>query len=482
MKSDRQNGMLSAMPESSDARIRISFKHVLFGFFIAGYYGLLTTDSYPSDFIEVFQWSSGMILLLPALGALLCAFLLILLSRMPYRPEPLILILFMSGSLVAAFLFVILWFVPTNLPVAFCALVLSGVLMPVGFMFWAATYKMLSFRHILFNSALAFVVYAFAGLASQQLFPQFSLVLNAVFLAIGYTSLLLHKDSIAMAQEGRGHSVQAEPSDSPHSLLPFLVALPIAGIALYSATNGLTFAMGDPPLVNEAIAVCIAATLFLIFVATRISRLPERRASFLLYGIGLPSLAVAALFIKVIPIDFISYDVFREFNMIYFQVLSLAAWTFSVSTLRNTNSSPAFIAGLVQVVICVMLLLGYLIQSFESTWTKGFLGMLTAAFLLYAIIVLGRNIILYSKGPDPDEDLKDNPESIESNCEAIGDEYKLSPREIEVLKELSYGHASSYVAKVLCISNNTARSHMKNIYKKLGISSREELIKVIWKR
>ena len=83
--------------------------------------------------------------------------------------------------------------------------------------------------------------------------------------------------------------------------------------------------------------------------------------------------------------------------------------------------------------------------------------------LTHAIFFLGRNFILYSKGFEPDDVLKSDPADIEGSCEKIGMEYKLSPREREVLKELTYGHASSYVAKVLYISNNTAGSHIEHL-------------------
>lgn len=107
--------------------------------------------------------------------------------------------------------------------------------------------------------------------------------------------------------------------------------------------------------------------------------------------------------------------------------------------------------------------------------TSVVLGLVTAAFLILAIVSVGYNLILFSKGTESDAELSPNPLSLSDVCRAISEDHHLTPRESEVLEELAVGHSSGYIAKVLYISNNTARSHMKNIYRKLEIRSREEL-------
>lgn len=48
----------------------------------------------------------------------------------------------------------------------------------------------------------------------------------------------------------------------------------------------------------------------------------------------------------------------------------------------------------------------------------------------------------------------------------------LTPREWEVLTLIAQGHTDKEVASVLCISTETAKSHVKSIYKKLQVSTR----------
>lgn len=64
-------------------------------------------------------------------------------------------------------------------------------------------------------------------------------------------------------------------------------------------------------------------------------------------------------------------------------------------------------------------------------------------------------------------------------CERLSARYVLTAREAEVLTYLAGGHGSPYIAEKLFISENTVRTHMRNMYRKMGISSKEELIGLI---
>ena len=52
----------------------------------------------------------------------------------------------------------------------------------------------------------------------------------------------------------------------------------------------------------------------------------------------------------------------------------------------------------------------------------------------------------------------------------------LSPRELEVLHLLPTGLTAAQMADELFISPNTLRSHLKNIYARLGVHSRHEAV------
>ncbi len=52
----------------------------------------------------------------------------------------------------------------------------------------------------------------------------------------------------------------------------------------------------------------------------------------------------------------------------------------------------------------------------------------------------------------------------------------LTGREREVLEQLALGHNSRYIAGALLISESTVRTHMRSIYRKLGVSTQSELV------
>ena len=58
---------------------------------------------------------------------------------------------------------------------------------------------------------------------------------------------------------------------------------------------------------------------------------------------------------------------------------------------------------------------------------------------------------------------------------------KLSYRESEVLALLSQGLRNRAIAKALYVGEETVKSHLKSIYRKLGVSSRGEAIAVAFR-
>lgn len=71
------------------------------------------------------------------------------------------------------------------------------------------------------------------------------------------------------------------------------------------------------------------------------------------------------------------------------------------------------------------------------------------------------------------------PFDLESRVRTLSQAHGLTSREEEVLGYLAKGFGSPHIAKVLFISENTARSHMKAIYRKMAVGSRDELIELI---
>ena len=122
-----------------------------------------------------------------------------------------------------------------------------------------------------------------------------------------------------------------------------------------------------------------------------------------------------------------------------------------------------------------------------------------AVYLVLALTVLGCVFVLFSErdfdrlfSPEGDQeslehlfdiepfhgvDAKKGPfcAIIERACE----KYELTSRESDVLRYLAMGYSADAVSEKLGISWNTVRTHSRNIYTKMGVHSRQELIDAV---
>lgn len=68
---------------------------------------------------------------------------------------------------------------------------------------------------------------------------------------------------------------------------------------------------------------------------------------------------------------------------------------------------------------------------------------------------------------------------IEMRCKSLAQAYGLSERELEIMQYLCQGRSKPYIAETLYLSENTVKSYTKNLYKKLGIHSKQDLISLV---
>lgn len=68
---------------------------------------------------------------------------------------------------------------------------------------------------------------------------------------------------------------------------------------------------------------------------------------------------------------------------------------------------------------------------------------------------------------------------IDERCDELGKIHRLTPREIEIFALLARGRNGSFIMDHFVVSRNTAKSHIKHIYMKLGVHSQQELIDLV---
>ena len=133
--------------------------------------------------------------------------------------------------------------------------------------------------------------------------------------------------------------------------------------------------------------------------------------------------------------------------------------------------------------------------GFASLYAGGLAGALIALTLErtgYAIVVLAGAIILLSylflfTERDFDElsqlvTESDTRDSFETACAEIAETYGLSNRESEILAFALRGRTSERIAQELVISKSTVDTHLRRIYSKCGVHSRQELLDLAERR
>lgn len=70
-------------------------------------------------------------------------------------------------------------------------------------------------------------------------------------------------------------------------------------------------------------------------------------------------------------------------------------------------------------------------------------------------------------------------EELVWRCERVARRYGLTHREEEVLELLAQGMGAARIESDLCISNSTAKTHIRHVYEKLGVHSRDEARRIV---
>lgn len=67
----------------------------------------------------------------------------------------------------------------------------------------------------------------------------------------------------------------------------------------------------------------------------------------------------------------------------------------------------------------------------------------------------------------------------EEPCRTIAATYQLTTREYDVLEQLARGYNLAAMEENLVISHNTMKMHMRHIYTKLDVHSRQDVINMV---
>ena len=341
---------------------------------------------------------------------------------------------------------------------------------------WVEEYSRLHLTQALWQASLACLAAgAIAALASFAPYPV-TVTVAALCAAVG---VALSPGSM-LDDEG---DVKAASDATSFLATPILTSVPVLGSCLvaFSVTSTIAPTQSDV-FVMPSFALFAAVGAAALAVAVALRDWHESRLPFVLFRVAVPAVFLVALFVKVIPVDAISYGLYLQVIVVCFRVALLSAFLFCVYMARTTGAPAGRVVCPTLIAFAASAVVGIATNLLPSEGHDVVLGIVTSLFLLYSAFSLGRDVVLYNKPVDIDEPAPATPPELEEICAQVGVANGLSTRESEVLVELAHGHSSGYIAQSLCISSNTARTHMKNIYRKLGVNSREQLLDRIWQQ
>lgn len=170
----------------------------------------------------------------------------------------------------------------------------------------------------------------------------------------------------------------------------------------------------------------------------------------------------------------------------------IIVWIYFTGSVRNGVCSGRFAAGINRGFVQIGVLVGSLTSLNVSQVVQAgglsysfailmLLGCMTAAVLMF--FTTGEQFDLEAlEGVGEASDAssaagKGQAEEPDSqSCAILAQRYSLTKRERDVLDLLAMGRSVPYISEALFVSKNTVESHVKAIYRKVGVHSRQELI------
>ena len=168
----------------------------------------------------------------------------------------------------------------------------------------------------------------------------------------------------------------------------------------------------------------------------------------------------------------------------FFLAFYFAAMIFVIiyARFRKSKSSPKLAVSLLAVVF-TNILIWFIEQKIYIHFE--FLSISYIVTEVYLLSLYSMLDTFYGKKPEPiiAETVHEStdavpvcPEDADRLIQLLSDSYQLTARELEVCKKLLINEKRKEIAEDLCVSENTVKKHTSNIFAKLEVSSRAEII------
>ncbi|MEG2262617.1 MAG: helix-turn-helix transcriptional regulator [Raoultibacter sp.] len=354
---------------------------------------------------------------------------------------------------------------------------------------WGYLYAMHPLALVLRYSAVGLIGVAVLYSVSSSVLDESTLLLCAAL------EVLISMGCVFFVPKGAPTEEVCTVSENQRPLVALLsfVWKPLCGVFLCAFIFGLIW---DPSMaqlsvqtVSLRLEIFVGATLALVGCLVLFACKPDLQATSVLCRFGLPHAAAVLLVLPSLEVADSALwasvlGVVREgcFVLVFFTL-----WMLCIEAVQRLGVSARFVFSFCFSVVCAGALLGVALIPFVGLGGRTLALVGLAAYLAALAFAFTRKDVTHKTivaclAAEENQEVKGakTPEfPFDQRCEHVAHQAKLSPRETEVFSYLARGHSHVYIAKKLFLSENTVRTHVRNLYRKLGISSKEELIALI---
>lgn len=372
----------------------------------------------------------------------------------------------------------------TALPLAFdfVAWSLAGMGLACLLMIWVELIAALPKRHcaaaLVASMALGGPTYLIMNLLP---FPfNIGMLCLCPLASLGISELLERDPSIVMPA-----FVPLDESRKKTRFAPLFKVVCMAYGIVFGVGIGATTQFGESDLLLGAIALVLVAGAGAAWLVLRTMPDLARRMSSL-------RLLFPVLIVALIPMSFLQGPAAASCNMlllgcyVFFEALGIEL---ALDIAGTRNASRLHLVGSTQACLYVGLLLGHAIGL--AVTSSGVMDYPMLSMAALALVVLLAVIITFaplspladtaSKHSEPAgaEEQDASNDTWQAHCERVAKDAGLSARETEVFMLLAKGRGIEHIQNKLCISGHTVKTHVYNIYRKMDINSREELLDAV---
>lgn len=354
--------------------------------------------------------------------------------------------------------------------------VLSALLTGVGSAFlnlcWGCSYSCADQKKAVGATAVAFLLWGFLFYSGQLLpLPLYSVFVIACPIASALIAVRAYDSACAGRQWRERLSFDGD------------IVKVVFGTVFFGLLSGIMFTI--PLAASGRIPDSFPNSFFLasaIFFCVVLLAAKLRPKTFSFSRMYKSSTLVIVLAILLSPIFDWVFVAFL-FGYVFF---SFVVWIRATDISVKLDVSPVVVFGLAVGSLYLGLFMGdtlasqFLVQAYYADSTSKFVISIVIAAVALMASYLGL-LDARSEGDAAKSAPSDPGDGLARACEAISRQYGLSARQSEILLELARGHSSKIIQETLLISAGTVNSHISAIYRKMGIHSRDELVRVVSK-